>query len=98
MPKAVSAALAERQDMARTLQDAEESGRLDRSLNIQQNIGSSNVKPSWVDLLDPEEQLRLKKEAVAARRLQIVNHIQRKLNVVGYGRICIFEACIFDKI
>ncbi|MCO5560772.1 hypothetical protein L7F22_014392 [Adiantum nelumboides] len=81
LPLTISAALADRQTRAENLQVEEERGRADGSVNIMKGAVSSGSRPSWVHILDPEEQIRLKKEAARARRVEVIAHLGRKLKM-----------------
>ena len=67
--------------MSQALKD-EERARADRSIMVQQNTGIRDVRPTWVHIMDPEEQIRLRREAARLRRAQVVNYLERKIQMV----------------
>ncbi|KAH7437028.1 hypothetical protein KP509_05G053300 [Ceratopteris richardii] len=85
LPPEISAILEERQNSAHQLQ-VEEKGRDERSINFKRSTGNSKPVPSWVTLMDPDEQIRLKRDAANRRRVQIIAHLQRKLKIALYKR------------
>ncbi|KAI5057309.1 hypothetical protein GOP47_0027324 [Adiantum capillus-veneris] len=81
LPQTISAALADHQTRVEDLQVEEERGRADGSVHIVKGSTSSGAQPSWVHIIDPEEQIRLKKEAARSRRYQVIAHLERKLKM-----------------
>ena len=81
MPQEIASALSEREAMSQALKD-EERARADRSIMVQQSTGSHDVRPTWVHIMDPEEQIRLRREAARLRRAQVVNYLERKIQMV----------------
>lgn len=82
LPQEIASALSERDAMSQALTEEEERARADRSIMVQQSTEKHDGRPSWVHLMDPEEQIRLRKEAARVRRMQIVNYLERKIQMV----------------
>lgn len=92
LPQEVAAALTERETIVRALHEQEEIARADRSIAVHRDTGIRPsvvvtakevplVKPSWVESMDLEDKIRLKKEAAEGRRQQLAKRIERRIDL-----------------
>ncbi|KAI5079695.1 hypothetical protein GOP47_0005174 [Adiantum capillus-veneris] len=92
VPEKVAAALVEREESVRDLQEREEKAREERNIPVKWTpyakpsisvIGEAApaAKPSWMDTMDVKEQERLKKEAVKFQRITLTHELEKKLDL-----------------